>query len=546
MDIIEEIITDVLIIGGGGAGLCAAISAKKAGVKVLMVSKSRPGRANNTAISGGSFAVATGLWDERDTSDQHLQDTLVAGRWINRPEMVRTMVSDIQEQTEKLLNYGVPLQRKNDKLRIISLPGHSVARNTVTEKSFGTDFTLPLFNYAKNLGINFLAGVFVVHLFRGEQGNVVGALAIDPVRQGLIMILAKATVLTSGGAGQTYSQTNNTPGTTGDGYALAFRLGVPLIDMEFVQYYPTYLFESYLAKTMVIYEILVYRGNARLFNSKGENIAIRHGLTDPSSMTRDALTLAIAKEIKEGRGINGGVWMDLSTIPRDKIERFQKFFPKGLKGRNRFLVSPVAHFFMGGLLVNDQGETGIEGLYSAGEVNGGVHGANRLGGNALTEAWVYGDITGRLSAQYSRHKKKVCRVENLQAIVNDLKSYAEGNSQLSIEILRKELQCLMWEKAGIIRNKEKLSELVCDIEKLKDKLSKIKVDNIKKLINKLDLASIFLVSEAITRSALLRKESRGAHYREDFPSEGGKQWIKNTLVKKDDDNKMITTFIMTQ
>lgn len=131
--------------------------------------------------------------------------------------------------------------------------------------------------------------------------------------------------------------------------------------MEFVQYYPSCLFEPSLPKIMVIYEVLVYRGGARLINSLGENIALRHGLTNPSVMTRDALTLAIAKEINEGRGINGGVWMDLSTIPGDKIERFHKFIPKGLEGRTRFLVTPVAHFFMGGLLVNNQGETAIEG-----------------------------------------------------------------------------------------------------------------------------------------------------------------------------------------
>ncbi|OPX86943.1 MAG: Fumarate reductase flavoprotein subunit [Pelotomaculum sp. PtaB.Bin104] len=535
MDVLEVINTEVLVIGGGGAGLCAAISSKKEGAEVLLISKSRPGRANNTAISGGSFSASTGLWDECDTPEQHLSDTLVAGRWINRPEMVRTMTSGAQEQVKNLLSYGVPLQKKdNGKLRIISLPGHSVARNVVTEKSFGTDFTLPLFNIAKNLGVNFLAGVFVVRLCRGEQGDITGALIIDPARKGLILIQAKATVLATGGAGQIYSQTNNAPGTTGDGYALAFRLGVPLIDMEFVQYYPTCLLKSSLVKTMVIYEILVYWGGARLLNSLGENIALRHGLKDPSNMTRDALTLAIAKEIKEGRGINGGVWMDLSTIPEDKIKHFQKFIPRGLNGRDRFLVAPVAHFFMGGLLVNEQGETGIEGLYSAGEVNGGVHGANRLGGNALTEAWVYGDITGRLAAQYTRRKKGISSIENLQAIIKDLESYTEGKGQLSVEEVRRELQHLMWEKAGVIRTREGLCGLVSDIEKLKEKLSETKASDFKKLINKLETGNMLLIGEAVVLSALIRKESRGAHYREDFPDEGGEKWVNNTYIKGND------------
>jgi len=256
-------------------------------------------------------------------------------------------------------------------------------------------------------------------------------------------------------------------------------------------------------------------------------------------MTRDALTLAVAKEIKEGRGINGGVWMDLSTIPGDKVERYQKFIPKGLKGRSRFLVAPVAHFFMGGLLVNEQGETGIEGLYAAGEVNGGVHGANRLGGNALTEAWVYGDITGRLAAQYARSKKENSSIENLQAIIKDLKSYTEGNSQLSsVEEVRRKLQYQMWENAGVIRTHEGLSGLVGSIEKLKEELFKARASDFRRLTNKLETENMLLVGEAVARSALLREESRGAHYREEFPDEGGEQWIKNIYVEGKDGNEM--------
>ncbi|MDD3654964.1 MAG: FAD-binding protein [Desulfotomaculaceae bacterium] len=539
MDVLEVINTDVLVIGGGGAGLCAAISTKKEGAEVLLISKSRPGRANNTAISGGSFSASTGLWDERDTPKQHLSDTLIAGRWINRPEMVHTMTTGAREQVKNLLSYGVPLQKKsNGKLRIISLPGHSIARNVVTKNSFGTDFSIPLFNYAKNLGVNFLAGAFVVRLCRGDHGNVSGALAIDPARQGIILIQAKATILASGGAGQIYSQTNNAPGSTGDGYALAYRVGVPLIDMEFVQYYPTCLVKSSLVKVMVIYELLVYWGGARLLNSLGEDIALLYGLKNSSTMTRDALTLAISKEIKEGRGVNGGVWMDLSTIPEDKIKHLPKFIPKGLKERDRFLIAPVAHFFMGGLLVNEQGETGIEGLYSAGEVNGGVHGANRLGGNALTEAWVYGDITGRLAAQYALHYKSTPGIESLQAITKDLKSHFEKSGEHSVKEMRRDLQHLMWEKAGIIRTHEELHGLISDIEKLKEKLSETKVNDFKELINKLETDNMLLVGKAMALSALLRKESRGAHYRKDFPAEGGEQWVKNSYIKGNDSFEM--------
>jgi len=536
MDLLETINTDVLVIGGGGAGLCAAISAKKEGAEVLLVSKSSPGHANNTSISGGSFTAYIG---EHDTSEQHLSDTLVSGRWINRPEMVRTMTLGAKEQVKNLLSYGVPLQKKgNGELLAILVPGHTMARNLVTKNSFGTDLTFPILSYAKNLGMNFLTGVYVAQLCRGQQGDIAGALVIDPTRQRLVLIQAKAIVLATGGAGQIYSQTNNAPCTTGDGYALAFRLGVPLIDMEFVQYYPTFVLESSLAKKMVLYEVLVCRAGASLLNSLGENIALRHGLKDPSDMTRDAVTLAMAKEIKEGRGINGGVWMDLSTIPGNRVERFQNFIPKGLKENTRFLVTPVAHFFMGGLLANERGETGIDGLYSAGEVNGGVHGANRLGGNALSEAWVYGDLTGRLAAQYAQHKKKIFSIENLQSTIKDLESHTEGKRELSAEEVRSKLQHLMWKKAGIIRTHEELSGLVSDIEKLKERLSEAKASDYKELINKLETGNMLLVGKAVALSALLRQESRGAHYREDFPDEGGEQWVKNTYIKGDEGAEM--------
>ncbi|MDD3653852.1 MAG: FAD-binding protein [Desulfotomaculaceae bacterium] len=543
MDIVDKLNTDVLVIGGGGAGLCAAISSKKEGAEVIMISKSLPGRANNTAISDGSFSAATGLWDERDTPEQHFSDTLATGRGINRPDMVRTMTSGAPEQVGKLLSYGVPLQKKDDgKLKTFSLPGHSVARNLVTEKSSGIEFTLPLFNCAQKLGVKFLAGVFVVRLCRSEQGGIAGALVIDPARQGLILIQARATVLATGGAGHIYSHTNNAPGTTGDGYALALYSGIQLTDMEFVQYYPTCLLNSSPVKAMAIYEVLVYRGGARLLNSLGENIALRHGLKDNSSMTRDAVTLAIAKEIKEGRGINGGVWMDLSTIPADKIGRFQKFV-RGSQGQTRFLVAPAAHFFMGGLLANELGETGIEGLYSAGEVNGGVHGANRLGGNALTEAWVYGDITGRLAAQHSRRKKKNYIAENLQLIIKNLKACTEAKGHVLVEEVGRELQYLMWEKAGVIRTRERLNEMIGDLEELKEKLSETRANDFNSLIKKLETRNMLLVGEAIVLAALSRKESRGAHYREDFPNEGGEKSISSTCVKLNNRQEMIISKI---
>ena len=513
MDFNETIYTDVLVIGSGGAGLCAAISAKLRGADVLVVSKSRrPGRANNTAISGGVFAVATGIKSKDDTQELHLKDTLVAGRYINRQDMVQTMIEGAIEQTHNLELYGVSLQKKGKEgFWVIHVPGHSVPGHLFSKNSFGTDFTIPLSQYAQNNGIKFVSGVFVERLLLGVNGDIAGALVFRRHNKGLILIRAKAVVIAAGGAGQIYSRTDNAPGTIGDGYALAFRLCLP--------------------KTLIAYEVFVFRGGAQLFNSRGDDIALIHGMTDLVSMTRDALTIAMAKEIRKGRGINGGLLLDLSNIPARKLERYKRFIPKSVKGRSRFIVSPAVHHCMGGLSVSNRGETVIEGLFAAGEVNGGVHGANRLGGNALTEAWVYGNITGHLAAQCAKDKKHTVIEENFEEIDKEIRFDESKKKAFSIQDVRKELKALMWEKAGIIRTEQILAEVVNDIYNLEKNLDQSKIGDWKELVQKFEIKNMLLTAEMIAKSALLRKESRGSHFRDDFPNEGGDYWTRNIMIK---------------
>ncbi|MHB8918300.1 MAG: FAD-binding protein [Desulfocucumaceae bacterium] len=538
MDFIETINTGVLVVGGGGAGLCAALSARKEGAEVLLTAKSRSGRACNTAVSKGTFAVATGAADDRNTADLHFRDTMVSGRWINRPGLVRTMVDGAREQLNNLQDYQVPLRRNGDgKLRIHSAPGHSVARHVTTERRFGTDCTLPLLAHTEKLGVAIASGLFVERLCIGDEGRIAGAVAIDTVRQGLVAIQARAVVLAGGGAGQVYSRTNNAPGTTGDGYALGFRAGIPMVDMEFVQFYPTYVLEQSFMGIMASYEILVSGGGAVLRNSLGEDIIRLHG-HHPTSVTRDALTLAIAREIRQGRGVKGGIWMDLSTIPNDKLDLYHRFIPRRLWGRQGFVVSPVAHHFMGGLRVGDRGETGIEGLFSAGEVNGGVHGANRLAGNALTEAWVFGEVTGRLAAQFSSRKGRGIAIKNLDRAAAEIKSRTGGRGPFPVEGVRRDVQRLMWEKAGIIRTRDGLAELAGDFARMRSDLSAARTGGWKELISKLETENMLLAGEAVVRSALLREESRGAHYRMDFPDEGGDHWARNVMVTIGQDGRI--------
>ena len=529
--------TDVLVVGSGGAGLFAAIAAKTEGADVLVVGKGRPGRANNTAISGGVFAAVTGSKGTRDTDSLHISDTLAGGRFINNPEMVSIMVKGASEQVENLLKYGVYLQRKEGKdFWVIHVPGHSVPRHLFTKNSFGTDFTIPIASFACKKNIKFLSRVFVERLLRGANGEIRGALICDPDKKGLILVNAKAVVLATGGAGRIYSRTNNAPGSTGDGYSLGLRLGIPLIDMEFVQFYPTLLFEEGLPNSLVAYEVFIFRGKARLFNSMGEDVALRNNITDPSSMTRDMLTRAIATEVMNGRGVNGGVILDVSQIPAKKLEKYQRFLPKSLNGRTRFVISPAVHHCMGGLLVSPKGETKIEGLYSAGEVNGGAHGANRLGGNALTETWVYGNLTGVLAARFAQKNQMPAQGEDIDNIYREIGKNFAGNGSESIPSIGRELKDSMWQNGGIIRTEESLTSLVKTITGLRARLNLCAVENYKDLVKKLELKNMLLVGDAIAQSALIRQESRGAHFRADFADEGGDEWIKNIAVRPDGQN----------
>lgn len=532
---LHEINTDVLVIGSGGAGLFAAIAARENGADVLVVGKARPGRSNNTAISGGVFAVVTGLKGTNDTKALHINDTLVSGRFVNNKKMISTMVKGAYEQTKNLLNYGVELQRKNHKdFWVIHVPGHCVPRHLFTKNSFGTDYTLPIVSYAGKKSIKFLSRVFVERLLTGENGQVSGALICDHENDRFILVNAKSVVLAAGGGGRIYSRTNNAPGITGDGYCLGFRIGIPLIDMEFVQFYPTLLFEQGLPNSLVAYEVFIFRGNARLFNAKGEDVALRNNITEPSSMTRDILTRAIANEINEGRGVNGGVILDVSRLPLKKIEKYQRFLPKSLKGRKRFVISPAVHHCMGGLMVNHRGETGIEGLYSAGEVNGGLHGANRLGGNALTEAWVYGNLTGFLAAEFAKKVKTVRHGLDIDDVCTEIGTNFNYTDSEDITFIYNKFRDSMWNNAGIIRLEEQLTDLIETINTLKVKLQSCTVKNYKELVKKLELKNMLLVGEAIAISSLARKESRGSHFRADYPYEGGDNWVKNIIVNPDD------------
>ncbi|MEE8442499.1 MAG: FAD-binding protein [Dehalococcoidia bacterium] len=536
--------TDVLVIGSGGAGLRAAIEARKHGADVLLVSYSRAGYGSNTTISGGAFAAVpsygTPGFQAGDSVEQHFKDTVEGGLYLTNQTLSETMARGAGQQIEDLRSFGVRYASA-DGFPWIALsvdPGHSKFRMVYGQNSFGTDFTFPLRQYAITQGVRFLEGTLITGLVKSAD-TVVGAVGIDTEGQALILA-APAVVLASGGLGQLYSRTDNAGGSTGDGYALAYNAGATIQDMEFVQFYPLSLG---LGTPTPTYECLLLETGGRLLNNRGEDIVAKHSLDNPMSLTRDRLSQAMAKEVLSGLCSDDMVTLDLHEIPKAKLEILQPLLPKAfLKGEMRFPVAPTVHFHMGGVRINERCETGVTGLYAAGEVCAGVHGANRLSGNALTEAWVFGTIAGREAAMRAGDvKRDSLSAEQVAAELRRVNRLTSGKADEKVESLTRSLREAMWNRAGIIRNAEGLKQALETVADLQERFCNASATSQRELRLMVRLGNMLTVAEMVCRAALFRTESRGAHYRQDYPEQNNSDWLCNVLLSKKGEQPVLDT-----
>jgi len=527
---LDIISCDVLIVGGGGAGIRAAIAAREKGTDVLIVSKSRIGYGNNTFISKGVFAAATGWSTSFDNPEVHIKDIIEGGRFINDRRLVKKVAEGSPEQISFLEKCGVKFSRKNGKIRMTHTPGHSYPRHVAGEHHTGSDFIIPLREYASKAGVRFMEKVFITRLF-SSMGRIAAATGIDHEGR-FLSISANCILIATGGFAQIYLHNNNAAGMTGDGLALSFDLGLPLRDMEFVQFYPTALGKR--GNRLLLYEALVFDAKATLKNSMGEDIISKYGLSDPLKMTRDRLSRAIMKEILDGRDVSKGVTLDLSTVQEGDLKRMSHLLPPMKNGgKEELIISPTAHFTMGGVEINEETETAVQGLFAAGEVSSGVHGANRLGGNALAEVFAMGAIAGKNAAKKALETKRVkLPRDEIYAERKQIESlYYEG--QADIRELRRSLKETMWRNAGIIRHRNGMKEALKKIKELSSYVPDLYVKDRTALVKSLELRNMFLVSEMVCRAALKRTESRGAHYREEYPAEDNDNWLKNIAIRKE-------------
>jgi len=415
------------------------------------------------------------------------------------------------QQVYDLMQFGVDFEKEDGDLKVQHSPGHTYPRH-VAGMEAGISLTRSMRQYAASIGVRFEEGILVTKLLK--VGDVVtGALGID--NKGQVLVLkAKSTILATGGAGELYLRSDNTLESTGDGYALAYEIGVSLRDMEFVQFYPAALGEN--AKNTCDYPILVNHG-AVIRNSLGEDILDKYGIKALQLMTRDMLSRAMMIEITENRGIGDSVIIDFTNISREEFQKIRHF--TGVRQyTDKILVAPTAHFFMGGVKINENCETEFDGLSAAGEVCGGIHGANRIEGNAITETLVFGTIAGgRAATRASKMKQVPAPDRQIATEMGRLRDLALHQGSENLDEVQQSLKRTMWHKVGVIRSGKNLEDAQIEIIALRDQLKAVSPADYRQLFQAIKLGNMLTVSE-----------SRGAHYRTDYPEQNDAQWL-NTI-----------------
>jgi len=524
--------SDVLVLGTGGAGLRAAIEAEARGASVVAVSKAPAGMNNATVVSGGGFRAAI----EGLTPEEHLRDTIEVGKGINDRRLVEVFAREGGERVLELRRFGVEVRVRPGGVSVGDLP---------TLRGLG--MTKPMVDYLRSREVRIVENVVVTRLLM-DSGAVAGAVGYDAHNDRPVIFSAKAVVLATGGAGALYKRTDCPLRTTGDGYSLALDAGARLRDMEFVQFFPLALAEPgappYLVGGPVSEE-------GRIINSLGEDIPRKHGVTARPLVlkSRDLLSRAIMIEVLEGRGIDGAVLIDAREVFRRLGEEGwfstgpYAFFRDKLRAAERaFRVAPICHFCMGGVVIDEHGDTGVPGLYAAGEVVGGVHGANRHGGNALTDITVFGARAGAAAAKYAKTKSRTSAESAAAAELERYERIRKGGAEGSVkprEVMSR-LRETMWLKAGVVREASKLREALGEIAELRRMAPRLRASSGRMMLEALEVPLALDAAEMIARAALERTESRGAHYRTDYPKED-EDWMRIVVISRSDDGEMRLT-----
>ena len=539
---------DILVLGGGGAALYAAIRAHDADprLKVVVASKGLFGKSGCTRMVQGGYNV---VLDARDSFDQHYDDTLRGGGLINQQELAWVLVTQAPERIIELENsFGCYFDRNADgTIHQRALAGQSFNRTVHRGDLTGIELMSRLSEQVLIRDITILNEVRGVDvLFDEHQERVCGALLLDMNSGETIRMSARATLLATGGAAPLYRITPAALEKTGDGLAMGFRAGAEFVDMEMMQFHPTGLIAGESVMTGVVLEEGLRGAGGHLLNAQGERFMAQY---DPAKMersTRDRVSRSSFMEMRAGRGCaEGGVHLDVRHLGRDFLLKsspgmYKRCLSIGIDmAKQPIPVTPTSHFQMGGIRIDTECRTSIPGLYAAGEDAGGVHGANRLGGNGVAESIVFGAVAGDAMV---RHLAVAARKEPAAAQAESVaRKLAPREGRGNPFALRRELGGVAWDRIGIIRSAASLRQAQADLDRIEQALAQVPIardpagDAV--LNERINVENLLVVARMIRESATLREESRGSHYREDFPKTSA-EGLCNIFLSRGEDGSI--------
>ena len=545
---------DLVIVGAGIAGLTAALKASE-GCDVAVVSKVYSVRSHSGAAQGG---IAASLGNEEpDNWEWHMFDTVKGGDYLTDQDMAEYLAQDAPRAIYELEHFGVPFTR-NSEGKIAQRPfgGHTknlgeapIKRACYVSDRTGRVVMDTLHDQCLVRGVKIYEEIFINHLLTSEN-RCIGLAGYSIANGETVIFYSRAVMLATGGLGRIYKITSNSFAATGDGFALALDAGIPLEDMEFVQFHPTGIY----GLGILVSEAARGEGGV-LRNKAGERFMERYAPTLKDLAPRDVVSRAILTEIKEGRGINGSdyVNLDLTGLGRQRIEQklsevssFIKIYLGIDPSQSMVPVAPTCHYIMGGIptdadgrVLLDEKGTSMQGLYAAGECACvSIHGANRLGCNSLTDLIVFGRRAGIAIAKFVKEVPAPTQIQNMEEKVSkELQSLIDSKGGEKAGEVRREMQWLMMDKCSLFRDKKSLEQALTEIRQLQNRYKNLSLTHQGKEFNyeleeALELGNMLKIAEVIVFSALQREESRGAHYRTDYPERNDELWLKHTLVSR--------------
>jgi fumarate reductase (CoM/CoB) subunit A len=547
MDVGINVNTDVLVVGGGGAGAMAAVKAKAQGARVVAVNKG-PYPSGNTSLAKGGYAAALGHSNPRDNPQVHLEDILKTGM-INNAKVVKAWTDEIIGLTRELESWGVEFVKTGDKFYQDIGAGYTYPR-IVRHRAMGRALTKCLGEKSLELGVDILEHLIIGGLFTSDE-QVVGAWAIQYQTGQLILINAKATILATGGLGNIFPVSDSVLGVTGEGYVLAFRAGAELVDMEMADYQMTPCYPEGMKEHGANAGLFLESGGARLYNGLGERFVKRYYPdTAERGRNRSLIARCIATEISEGRaGPHGGIFLDASDMTPDLLERphfkavVEGFRHAGVDLRFQPMELVLAiHTFLGGARIDERCSTNLKGLFACGEVAGGVHGVARMGASALSSMLATGSIAGNNAANYALTLRTQTPWDEHQVLEVKERLERLGSKKGGIEPsrLKESIHTVTGKYLNMVKDATGLTKALQELKRIEHELlpqlsawqadesgTGIRLRDAIEADGQLELAQI------IATAALCRQESRGGHYRKDYPMQDDDNWLKNIVLKRE-------------